>query len=307
MQVQPSSEKTSFFSPTMQGVFYALLATFVWSFNFIAGRGLADAMPPCTLALFRWLVAFVAVLPFALPELRREWRHFAEHWRYYFLTGLVGVAFFNTAIYIAGHQVAALNMSLIFSSSPVFTIIMSRIFFGEPIPRSRVAGIIAALCGILLLLARGDLRALASLSFQAMDILVLSGALAFSLYALLVRKKPAGGGQLSNFAVIFGIGVLILLPFSVWEMAAGKQIHVSSNLVVGILYMGLGASLFSFWFWSKAIGLIGPARAAVVYYTLPLFCAVEAVLMLGEPILWVHYVGGALIIGGLLLATRQKN
>jgi len=295
------------FSPTARGVLYALLATFVWSFNFIAGRGLVDSIPPCTLALLRWITAFCAIFPFALPELKREWRHFTQHKWYYLATGAIGIAFFNTALYIAAHEVAALNMALIFTSAPLFTIILSRIFFGEPIPPARAAGISIVLTGVLALISQGDLRILTTLSFQAMDLLVLLSAFTFSLYALLVRKKPQGGGQLSFFAVIFGIGIILLLPFSAWELAGGATIHLSSTLVISILYLGLGASIFSFWFWSRAIELIGPARAAVVYYTMPLFCAVEAVLILGEPILRVHYVGGALIISGLLLATRQSN
>lgn len=307
MQTERGSMQSPSFSPGTRGVIYALLATFVWSFNFIAGRGLANAAPPCTLALLRWSTAFCVILPFALPELTREWRHFVRNKWYYLVTGSIGIAFFNTALYVAAHQVAALNMSLIATSSPLFTILLSRIFFGEPIPPTRVAGIVIVLCGILVLIARGDFQVLATLSFQPMDLLVLLAAFTFSLYALLVRKKPQGGGLLSYFAVIFGIGVALLLPFSAWELGNGGELHFSSALVIGVLYMGLGASLFSFWFWSKAIGLIGPARAAVVYYSLPLFCAVEAVLMLGEPILWVHYAGGALIVSGLLLATKQHR
>ena len=297
--------RSVFFTPGAQGVFYALLATFVWSFNFIAGRALADAAPPCTLALLRWSAAFCAILPFALPELRQKWRHFTGNAGYYLLTGAIGIAFFNTALYIAAHHVAALNMSLIAISSPLFTILLSRILFGEAVSLRRAAGIGTVLLGVLALIAQGDVRSLAALSFQPMDLLVLLAAISFSLYALLVRKKPQGGGERSYFAVLFGIGALLLLPFSAWELLHGGQIRSSSSLLFGVLYMGLGASLFSFWFWSKAISLIGPARAAVVYYSLPLFCAVEATLMLGEPVLQVHYISGALIVGGLLLATRQ--
>ena len=301
------TSSASFSTPAVQGFFFALAATVVWSFNFIAGRGLADAIPPCTLALARWGLAFCAVLPFALPELKREWRYFARNRTYYFFTGAIGIAWFNTALYIAAHSVPALNMSLMATSSPLFTIILARVFFGEPIPLSRVAGIIIVIFGILLLIARGDFQALAGLDFHKGDLLVLSAALSFSIYTLLVRKKPQGGGQLSYFAVTFGIGVLLLLPFAVWEMVRGEQIQVSAHLIGGIVYMGLGASLLAFWCWSRAINSIGPARSSLIYYSLPLFCAIEAVLMLGEPIHWFHYAGGALIVSGLALATRSNR
>ena len=290
-----------------RGVLLALLATIVWSFNFIAGRGLADNIPPCTLAAGRWLIAFLAVLPLAWGDLIRHRRHFVTHFRYYLVVSLLGVSYFNTAIYFAAHTVPALNLSLIACSSPLFTIILARIWFGEIITRARMAGIAAALAGILLLLTRGDWSVLAGLSFQRGDLVMLSASLTFSLYTLLVRQRPAGCPQAAYLAATFGLGLAFILPASAWELARGAVVVVTPGLVAGLLYVGLGASLFSFWCWAKAIEAIGPAKASVIYYSLPFFCGVEAVLFLGEPVRWVHYAGGALILGGLLLATREKK
>lgn len=292
-------------SKNLTGIAFALLATIVWSFNFVAGRGLAQSMPPCTLALCRWLVAFAAVLPFALPEIQKQWRHFFEYRRYYLVVGFLGIAYFNTAIYMGAHTVSAVNMSLIATSSPLFTMIMARLFFGERITRRRIAGIAAALAGIVLLISRGDLAVLTSLHFQPGDLLLLSAAFSFSCYTLLLRKKPEGCSLSANFAVTFGIGIVILLPFAAWELLHGPQIQFSGTLLTGIIYMGLGASLLAFWCWAKAINAIGPSKAAVIYYSLPLFSGLEAVVLLGESVLWVHYAGGALILGGLVLATRD--
>lgn len=296
----------SFSSPGTLGCFFAFLATVVWSFNFIAGRGLADAMPPCTLALGRWLVAFIAVLPFALPEISRQRKHFIANWRYYLTVGVLGIAYFNTAIYWAAHSVPAMNLSLIATSSPLFTVLLSRIFFEEPITPVRVLGITVALAGILLLITRGDLAILTTLSFHIGDLVMLSAAFSFSLYTLLVRKKPENCGQAAFFGVTFGIGILCLLPLSAWELASGASVVFSAGLVAGLLYMGLGASLLAFWCWGKAISAIGPSKSAVIYYSLPLFCGVEAVLFLGEPLLWVHFASAALILGGLVLATKGQ-
>lgn len=302
-QTQPGDTSSSF----RQGIFFALAATIVWSFNFIAGRGLADSVPPCTLAFGRWLVAFCAVFPFALPGLKREWRHFIEHWRYYFIISFIGIAYFNTAIYKGAHTVPALNMTLIATTSPLFTLILARLFLGESISIKRFLGIVTAFLGVILLVCRGELAVLASLSFHEGDLLLLSAALSFSIYTLLVRKKPQGCGLMPYFAVTFGLGMVFLLPGVVWETAQGQETVFSTGLVVGLLYMGLGASLLAFWCWARAIGMIGPGRASIIYYSLPLFTGVEAVIFLGEPILWVHFASGVLILGGLVLATNEKR
>lgn len=162
-------QNSSSLSPTAQGALFALAATVVWSFNFIAGRGLAETAPPCTLAFGRWLTAFCAILPFALPALKREWRHFLAYWPYYLIISFIGIAFFNTAIYKGAHTVPALNMTLIATTSPLFTLLLARLFFGEAISPLRMLGIGLAFCGVILLVCRGDLRVLSSLSFHAGD------------------------------------------------------------------------------------------------------------------------------------------
>ncbi|MDL2216194.1 DMT family transporter [Desulfovibrio sp. OttesenSCG-928-M14] len=290
-----------------KGALFAILATFVWSFNFIVGRGLADSIPPCVLASGRWLVAFLAVLPFAWRDIVRDYRHFLDNWRYYFVLSILGVTYFNTAIYAAAKSVPALNLSLIATSSPLFTVLLARIVFGEAITLSRLAGIGAAFCGIVLLITRGDLAVLTGLSFNGGDLLMLSAAFSFSLYTLLVRKKPSGCSTLSYLTVTFGLGLVMLLPFSAWELSVTDLPSFTPALAGAFLYMGVGASLFSFWCWARAIEAIGPSKAAIIYYSLPFFCGIEAVVFLGEPVLWVHFVGGGLILGGLALATRDNK
>lgn len=294
-------------SPQSRGILLALVATIVWSVNYIAGRGLAADIPPCSLSTGRWLIAFLALIPFAGADLIRRRRHFRAHLRYYLAVSLVGVSFFNTAIYFAAHSVPALNLALIACASPLFTIILARFWFGEVITKARMAGIVAALGGIVLLLTRGDLGALADLSFQAGDLVMLSAAFSFAVYTIMVRQRPAECPQTTFLAATFGLGLVFLIPAAALELAGGATITVTPRLIGGLLYLGLGASLFSYWCWAKAVEAIGPSRASVIYYSLPFFSGIEAVLFLGEPVLWVHYAGGALILGGLLLATRERK
>jgi drug/metabolite transporter (DMT)-like permease len=289
------------------GILFALLATFGWSFNFIFGRGLSGVIPPCTLAAGRWTVAFLIIFPFALPSLLRESGHFKKHIPYYLLLSFFGTTYFNTAMYAAAHVLPALNLSLITCTTPIFTIIMSRIIFHEPVHASRAAGIAVALLGVLLLLSRGDLSVITGLSFSVHDLLMLSSAFSFAVYTLLLRKRPPGASVRSFFAVTFGLGLIPLIPASAWELLRGATVSFTTELVVGFAYMGLVASLLCFRLWGLAVAAIGPAKTTVIYYSLPLFCGLEAVIFLGEAITWVHFVSGLLIIGGLIFATKEAR
>ncbi|MDR2076636.1 MAG: DMT family transporter [Desulfovibrio sp.] len=288
-----------------QGVFFALLATIGWSFTYIFSRGLADVIPPCTLSAGRCLVAFLITLPFALPSLPREIGHFKKRLRHYMLLSFTGITFANTAIYLAAQTTPALNLSLISCTTPIFTIIIARLVFNEAVHARRAAGIIITLAGILLLLSRGDPGVITNLSFHVHDLFTLASAFSFALYTLLVRKKPAGCSSSSFLAVIFGLSLIQLIPASALELMSGEELVFTPELITGLIYMGLVASPLCYLWWGKAVAAIGPSKTTIIYYSLPLFCGIEAVLFLGETVNWVHFASGALILGGLALATKE--
>lgn len=306
-EIEPGPKPGFLGNPNIIGASLALLCVAVWSANFIVGRGVAEAVPPITLSFMRWFVAFCAIAPFTVLSVYRNRRHFLTHWKYYTLVALVGVSMINTFIYIAAHTVPALNLSLIAASSPLFVLILARVFYGDPITPVRLIGICVVLAGILLLITRGDFAVLARLDFHLGDLYMLAGAFCFAVYTLLMRKPPAGAKRFDALAVMFGVGLIFLVPLYVWEAAKTPPVHYTPSIIAVFLYCGLGASVFCYWLWAKGISYIGPARAAIIYYSMPLFCGVEAIIFLGESVLWVHYISGAMILGGLLVATKPAK
>jgi drug/metabolite transporter (DMT)-like permease len=285
------------------GVLAALGATAIWSGNFIVARGLSSAIPPVQLAFWRWVVAILVFLPFGLQGLFRERKILAGHLPYLGVTAFVGITLFNTFIYIAGGTTTAMNLSLIAITFPIFVLLFSRIFFGEPCPPRRLAGVV--LLGVLLLLTRGDLGVLRNLAFARGDLWMLLASLLFAVYSLLIRHKPReisiGSFQLATFI----LGLLFLTPAFFWERSLRPWVGWDLTMIGAILYVGVGASFLAFLLWSKAIATIGPARAGILYYTLPLFSVFLALILLGEHVGLVHLASAPLIVGGILLASVQ--
>lgn len=288
---------------TATGILFALAATIVWSGNFIVSRGMAGLIPPVTLAALRWGLAFVVLCPIAAREVKRDLPLIRKHIVYFAIIGLTGISYFNTIIYLSGKHVAALNMSLISATSPLFVLIMSRIVYGTRLSWSAAAGIAAVLCGVVMLVAKGDFSALLSLQFSFYDLLMLSGAFCFAVYTLLLKSGPKEMGSLSFLWVSIGMGLVPLVPLSIVELCLGGSVAVTGETVWSVLYVGIGASLFSFWAWGKAIVRLGPGNASIIYYSLPFFCGLGAVIFRDEPVTVAHCVSGAMILGGLVLAT----
>ena len=103
----------------IQGYFFAILATALWSGNFILARGLSDSLPPISLAYYRWVVAVVFLFPFCIKPLISQFGLIKKNILILSLISLLGVSVFNTFIYFAGQTTTAINLSLIAITFPI--------------------------------------------------------------------------------------------------------------------------------------------------------------------------------------------
>ncbi len=79
---------------------------------------------------------------------------------------------------------------------------------------------------------------------------------------------------------------------------------LTAHTVPAILYVGIFASLAAFLLWNRAIVTIGPSKAGMVYYTLPLFSGALGVVFLNETLGFSHLISLILIIGGIVITNR---
>ncbi|QJB55716.1 DMT family transporter [Pseudodesulfovibrio sp. zrk46] len=284
----------------------ALLATMIWSGNFIVARGLGDVIPPFTLACLRWSTGTVAIMPFAAPLIWRDRALLMKHWKHLFVSSVLGVTVFNTLIYIAAHTTSAMNMTLIATTTPVFVIILSRIFLGETITANRAIGLVVAVAGIVTLVTRGNLDVLMGLDFRVGDLWMLLAGFIWAVYSIIIRKKPKEINQFAYLGVTFLAGVLPLIPAAAIELSVAPPLNITPTVIGSVLYIGIGASLISYMLWTKAVTSIGPVIPSLIYYSLPAFCGMEAYLFLNEPVTMIHGVAFLLIVGGIVFATHPK-
>ncbi|MCA1785670.1 MAG: DMT family transporter [Desulfobacteraceae bacterium] len=281
-----------------------LWGTALWSGNFIVARGLNDLIPPVSLAFYRWLTAVLVFAPFAIRGCVKDWPKVTEHIGYMAVTAFIGVTCFNTFIYIAGHTTTAMNLSLIAITFPVFVVLISRVLFKEVLTVKRTAGILIVLTGVVCLITRGELARLLAIRFVAGDLWMLASAVLFAVFSILIKHKPEGIRLYTFQFTLFFMGLVFLLPFFIWEQSRIPGLFLNQTTLPAVLYVGIFASLCAFVLWNRAIIILGPSRAGMIYYTLPLFSGLLAYLFLGEHIGVVHAVSAVLILTGIILANQ---
>src|SRR6202165_4238882 len=280
------------------------LTSLFWAGNIVLARYVAGHVPPMTLSCVRWIGAFLMLLPFAWPHLKRDWPALRARLPLMVVLSATGFAINNTLSYWALQYTQALNALLIQSSGPLFVALWSLLLFGVRLTWAQLAGITISLAGVLTIILRGDLGALAGIQFNKGDVMFASALLAFGLYSALMLRRPKTH-QLSLIAFTTGCGALLLLPFSIWEFSTGFTLKFDALTIATLVYVMIFPSTLAYLFFNRGIALIGPNRAAPFFHLVPVFGSAMAILLLGEQPQLFHLVGYAVVLAGVVAASRR--
>jgi drug/metabolite transporter (DMT)-like permease len=282
------------------------LTALFWAGNIVLARYVAGHVPPMTLSCVRWIGAFLMLLPFAWPHLRRDWPALRAHLPLLVILSATGFSINNALSYWALQYTQAINALLIQSSGPLFVALWSMLLFGVRLTWAQAAGIAISLMGVLTILLRGDLEALTNIQFNKGDVMFASALLSFGLYSALMVRRPVTH-QLSLIVLTMGCGAVLLVPFSIWEFSAGLRLHFDALTIATLVYIVIFPSALAYLFFNRGIALIGPNRAAPFFHLVPVFGSAMAILLLGEQPRLFHLAGYLMVLAGVVIASRQAS
>jgi drug/metabolite transporter (DMT)-like permease len=282
------------------------LTSLFWAGNIVLARHVGAHVPPLTLTTIRWFGVFLILLPFAWPHLKRDWGALRARLPLMLLLSLVGFAFNNAISYWAMQYTEALNALLIQSAGPLFVALWSLILFGVRLTGAQLAGIAISLAGVLTIILRGDLAALGRIAFNRGDVMFAASLVSFGLYSALIPRRPVIH-QLSFISFTTCCGALMLVPAAVWEFSSGATLKFDSLTLATLGYILIFPSTLAYLFFNRGVALIGPNRAAPFFHLVPVFGSAMAIVLLGEKLQLFHLVGYALVLAGVVIASRQRG
>ncbi|MBK1679149.1 DMT family transporter [Rhodocyclus tenuis] len=280
-----------------------VLTTLFWSGNMVVGRAIRDDVPPMSLAFWRWTIAFLLVLPLALPHLKTQWPQLRRGWKAVVILGVIGVGGYNTLAYIALQYTAATNAVLLNSFIPVATIALSWLFLHKKLHRIEWLGVLISLIGVATIVCRGDPGMLAGLSLNIGDVWMLVAVLTWAVYTIGLQWRPAGVHPMLMLAAMTAVGLLVLAPAYLWEIMQGRVIHLHTTSFAGIVYTGVLPGFLGYVFYNRAVGEVGASKASLFIHLMPVFGTLLSAIFLNEIPQIYHYVGIGLIFTGIYLTT----
>lgn len=273
-------------------------AVLIWSGNMTINQLTVDAIAPSSIAFLRWLLALVVLTPFLAPA---AWKHrttIYREWPKLAVLGLLGMGLWQGLAYVAAETTSATNMGILAAMVPLLTVLLSALILREPPSLGGIAGGLLALAGVAILLGRGNPLSLLELTVARGDALMLVAATCYALYGVMLKRWPIGlpPWVLLYAQVIFA--VLFLLP----PYLLGPMTPVDGGNIGLILYAGIPASIITTFLWMLAIRQIGASQASIFINLMPLFSALIAMVALSERIALFHFLGGVLILSGVIMA-----
>ncbi len=288
---------------------YALvwITPLFWSSNYLIARAAPGVVQPHVLALGRWSLAFALMLPFAwrgLTANRMPWR---REWRQMLLLGALGMWVCGAFVYIGGHTTSSVNIALIYAATPISIALVSARLLDERLSAAQIVGVLLALAGVLLVIAKGQPGNLLAVRFAVGDGWIVGAAVSWTAYSVLLRRWPSRLGSAERLVAIAGAGVLVLLPFTLLEAWLLPPLPLSAKALALIAAAALLPGVFAYQAYSLMLRELGAARAGLVLYLGPVYAAASAWALLGERPSWYHALGAALILPSIALATRQPR
>lgn len=284
-----------------------ILTTLFWAGNFVLGRAVNTVIPPITLSFWRWAIALLILLPFSLRHLISQRTLILKNRNNLIIFGILGIASFNTFVYIGLHSTTATNALLLNSIIPVLIVIISRIFAAVPVSRAQAAGILTSLVGVVIIICRADIGRLLALRINGGDLWVLLAVVCWAIHTFRLRLRPAELHPLSFLSAIIAIGLVFIFPLYLWEISRGGRVTLDLVTCGSMLYVGIFPSVLAYLFWNQAVVELGPNRVGLFIHLMPAFGTILSIVFLGESLQRFHVVGICLISLGIYLTTARRR
>jgi drug/metabolite transporter (DMT)-like permease len=288
------------------GLLKAACAVAVWGASFVATKIALQEVPPEALVWTRFALGVPVLGLFVLA--RRQFRPVGlRDLAYFLLLGFIGITFHQ---WLQSHALLtseATTTGWIVATTPLFIAILGRLFLGERLRATGVAGILIAALGVLLVVAHGDPRAIVVGRLGAPgDVLILISALNWAVFCVIsrpgLRTHPAA---LMMFYVMF-LGWALTSVLFVAQSGFHGMGPLSSPVLWAVLFLGVACSGVAYVFWYDALERLPASRVGVFLYLEPLVTVAVAASLLKEPIRIGVMVGGAIILFGIWLVNRER-
>ncbi|MDO4430197.1 MAG: DMT family transporter [Lonepinella koalarum] len=278
---------------------YQILALFIWSSAFVAAKYTYEMLDPVLMVQIRLIMATILVFPLFL----RHWKRIAKPIR----KQLWGLAFFNyTAVFllqfIGLNYTSAASAVTMIGLEPLLVVFIGHFFFRDAAQWFHWLFGAMAFIGVVILIIGGETQSgISEISLWGC-LLVLSAGIIFAGCLRWTQKIIAAISAQAYTSISIVLGMLTTIPFTLL-LTTSWQINFSWLGFWGLIYLGIGCSWLAFWLWNKGLHQVDANISGILTALEPIFGVLLAVVILGEQVSAMSWLGIVIIITATLGAS----
>lgn len=282
------------------------LVAFIWALNFSVIKASLAEIDPYTFNSIRFILA--SGFLWAVVAKRKQWFKIPKQdWVPLIVLGLGGNLLYQWLFIVGIDLTFAANAAVMLGTIPIWVALFSHFFSFEILNRLKTVGVILAFAGVGLIVAGGkNPISFGSDTFNG-DLVIIAAAVVWAVYTIfskeyLARYTPL---QFSTFMTSFGAIALTLLAIP--NASDTNWSDVSPAAYGGMFYSGLLAIGVAYLIWNNGLKKVGAVRTATYQNLVPVLGLIFGIVLLGESLALLQYIGSAIVICGIILTRYKKS
>ena len=275
--------------------------------NLVVARGGVEYVPPVSLAFWRWFFVFLILLPFTYLTIFKNIKHLKKEYKKLFFLGAMGCGVCGAFPFMAGMTTTVANMGIIYTSSPIFIILISSYFYKERLNATQFLGLGLCFIGVVSIIAKGEINLLMSLKFTSGDLWMLGAAVGWALYAVLLLNWKSKFSLFSRFTIIAFFGAVSLMPFSLIENHFIRQVIFNDMFYFWTIFAAISPGIIAFSLYAQAQKSLGASITGFTLYLFTVYGAFYGIFIFEEQLKSYHYYGAILVFAGMFFVRKKIN
>ena len=275
--------------------------------NLIVARAGVQYVPPISLAFWRWAIAFLILIFFTYKPILKNLKYLKKEYKKLFFLGAMGCGVCGAFPFLAGQTTTVANMGIIYTSSPIFIILISALFFKEKITLTKVIGLVACLIGVFAIIIKGDLELLINLKFTIGDLWMLAAAIGWALYSIYLFYWKTELEIFQRFTLVAFFGAVSLFPFYIGEEIYFQRTVFNNEFFLWTIFAAVSPGIIAFTLYTLAQKQLGASLTGFTLYIFTVYAAIYGYILFDEQLENYHYLGTVLVFFGVYLAKKKDD
>ena len=279
-----------------------IILSVIWGSSYILIKKGLTGLTPVQLGSLRVIITTILIAPIGYNKIK----HIPKNkMKWVAVSAFVGSFFPAYLFAFAETEISSSVTAVMVSLTPLFTLLISVIIFGEELLKKQVIGVIIGFLGIVVLIN----NELLSSSFNILYVMfIVLAAFCYAVNANLLKYKlpniPALGIVFMSFLFMF-IPAFIVLFFSEFPFSDFTSDPLILESIIYIVILALFGTAIAKVMYIKLLAISTPVFSVSTTYLMPVV-AIFWGLLDGEEFKLTQFIGTSIILIGVYLVTKKK-